>query len=401
MGKVRQTRPHRPIRVLYLIYWLESGGVESWLRRITSRRPRELQIVLASYHINDYFASYYSEHGCTICRVPRATSLFRYLGVIYQQCRSLRPHVVHSNNYHGGFELLAAKFAGVPVRIAHSHNVAQAHDDHNLAVRIALRISRMLIQRYATHGLACSEQAAQGMFGKHWRSDPRWQVLHNGIELTEFRKRWNRFEICREFGLPAHAVVIGHVGRLSQEKNHGFVVDLAPGIVECIPQAYFVFVGDGEARSQLEHTIRRSGLIKRFRLPGIRSDVPRLMTSLFDVLILPSKYEGLPYVVIEAQAAGIPVVASEATPQEAVVIPELVTRLPLSAPKELWVEAIDQAVRMRPRVSADECLAAIERSDFNVEVSASRLFALYENALGIAHGSIGGPRRRNGRENHH
>ena len=130
----------------------------------------------------------------------------------------------------------------------------------------------------------------------------------------------------------------------------------------------------------MEDLIGRVGLIERFRLTGTRSDIPRLMTSLLHVLLLPSSYEGLPNVVLEAQAAGLPVVASEATPKEAVIIPELVTRLPLAGGTELWVDAIVKAIETRKRVSREMCLASMEKSDFNLEVSAARLFSLYEEA---------------------
>jgi glycosyltransferase involved in cell wall biosynthesis len=131
----------------------------------------------------------------------------------------------------------------------------------------------------------------------------------------------------------------------------------------------------------VEDKIARLGLRESFRLTGVRSDVPRLLLGAMDMMLFPSLWEGLPLAVVEAQAAGLPCVVSQAVPDEAAVVPTLLRRLPLSEGPGLWAQAVLVALCARPRLSRLEALDHLERGPFNIRASVSHLEEIYQEQL--------------------
>jgi len=128
-----------------------------------------------------------------------------------------------------------------------------------------------------------------------------FHVIYLGIDLQRFRGA--------KPALEGEGPIIGNVARLVPQKGHRFLLEAAPGILERHPRARFVFVGEGSARAELEAQARSLGIDKHVLLVGEKTDVPAWLAS-FDVFALPSLFEGFCYAVIEAQAAGVPVVAT-------------------------------------------------------------------------------------------
>ena len=144
------------------------------------------------------------------------------------------------------------------------------------------------------------------------------------------------------------------------------------------PSVRLLMAGAGdEQRQQLQTCIESWGLKNKLRLIGVREDIPRLMRAA-DVLFFPSRQEGLGMVAVEAQAAGLPVLASTAVPRECVVIPELYSALALDAPIELWAAALLQ-IMTKPRPPLELCRRALESSPFSIANSARRLEEIYSS----------------------
>jgi glycosyltransferase involved in cell wall biosynthesis len=139
-------------------------------------------------------------------------------------------------------------------------------------------------------------------------------VIPNGINLAQFDPSQWQMEDLAELrtllGIPPGARVVALVARLHPQKGHAYLIQAAPAILAACPDVVFLFVGEGEYRAAIEQQIQALDLCDHFRLVGLRSDVPRLL-ALSDVLVLPSVYEGMPNVILEAMAAGLPVVASD------------------------------------------------------------------------------------------
>jgi glycosyltransferase EpsF len=239
---------------------------------------------------------------------------------------------------------------------------------------------RTLLQRSMTVGFACSENA--GAFaGPNVRS--RLRIVPCGIDLEAFRRpRPDRARLRGALGLPEDVPILGHVGRLAPEKNHAFLLRVAARLIRDVPRLRLVIAGGGE-RTALEGLGRRLGLRQRVVFTGPRDDVPDLLGGVFDALALPSLREGLPGVVLEAQAAGLACVVSEHTPAEAVVAPELVETVWLNQGAGPWAAALGRALG-KPRADREDACSRLRERGFDAATSFRVLTETYEEGLAAA-----------------
>ena len=250
--------------------------------------------------------------------------------------------VVHSHlDLFTGFIIFLARFAGVPVRIAHIHN------DYSLTDRTAgwrhrayVAIMRWLVARFATQGLAVSAAAANYFFGAQWQGQPRWRILPPGIDLAPLRQRTRDDLRRQQLGIPATAWVIGTTGRLVPQKNHALLIEALPAVRALIPHAVLVIAGTGPLMPILQTRVAELGLTSAVWLIGARDDVPQLLTGVFDAFVFPSLFEGLGLSIVEAQAAGLPCVISTAVPDLAVFDTASSQRLSPHAAPAAWAVAI-------------------------------------------------------------
>jgi len=373
------------ISVLHLAGRLNRGGIETWLLQVlqAAKNSDILMDVLVVTNLPGELDDAVRETGARLFVTNRPLNplgQFHDLRTIHSKWGPY--DIIHSHVQPGGIQLFLGQRCGIPIRIAHSHTTELLVPTLRFHQRLVARVTIPWVRRHATLALACSEAAAETLFGKYWRHDPRWQILHYGIDLRPFSvPSGQRLELRRSLGLPDDAFVIGHVGRMSPEKNHQFLITLASEITKRMPGVHFVLVGDGPLRPQVESWIQQQGLAPRVHLLGSRGDVPDLMMNLFDLFLFPSIYEGLPLSIIEAQAAGLPILASTAVPEEAVVVPRLVRRLALSESLSAWVNAVLDAERVGLPISRDQSLSLVAQSDFNIDVCTQRLFHIYEKTV--------------------
>ena len=161
-------------------------------------------------------------------------------------------------------------------------------------------------------------------------------VLNNGIDYERFEKANSKDFVRSREGISQEAFVIGHVGRFSEEKNHKFLVQVFSEIYKKIPNAYLLLVGAGELKIQIEQQISKLGLTDRVKILSNRSDVPDLLNAM-DLFIFPSKFEGLPVTLVEAQKMGLKCIVSDTVPEYA-TISNLVKRMSLKESPNLWAE---------------------------------------------------------------
>ena len=371
----------RQIRVLHVVGGMNRGGAETWLMHVLRHIDRDRFRFDFLVH-TDKPCAYDDEIrdlGSKIipCLVP--SQPWRYAVKFARIMREYGPYdVVHSHVHHySGFVLWLAKRSGVRTRIAHSHNENKPDDANpNLYRRIYLSTMVCFLRFNATIGLAASNKAAQALYGQDWKNDPRWHVLYCAVDLAPFFEENDKMAIRKELGIPENAFVVGHVGRFSEQKNHAFLLDVIRCMVERDPDVRCLLVGDGPLRQDIENKIIRLGLTKHVIFTGVRADVPRLMLGAMDVFLLPSHYEGLGLVLIEAQAAGLPCVFSDVIPSEADVVPTLVKRVSLAQPPEKWAEMV---VMTKDTISVPraQAMGLIWRSPFEINQSIEKLTYLY------------------------
>ena len=374
-------------RVLHVVGTLERGGIQTWLLHIMRRAHPQFDLNLLVH--TDAPGEYDDEIralGIPILRCPHPAKAPVAYGA--ELARVFDRHgpfdVVHCHYvWANGWVLQAARQAGVPVRVVHSHSDYDRRDSHGAflhrhARRLGFRLMRWLVHHHATLGFAVSREAAKSMFGPCWEADPRWKLLHCGIDLAPFTVgRSERATVRAELGIAPDAFVVGHVGRFTRAKNHRFLIDLAIELVRRAPDSRLLLVGEGKLRRPIEARFGELGLLGPVVFAGARPDVPRLMRDAMDVLVLPSMWEGLPLVGIEAQAAGLTSVISDSITTELDLIPGLIRRVSLDQPPSEWVRTLFEARAARSPVDLLEAFRTVERSPFNIELGCKELERAY------------------------
>ena len=353
-------------RILQVVTYMGRGGIETMLMNYYRRMDRE-KIQFDFLVHRDFRADFDDEIealGGHIYRVPPmnpASGSYRKALADFFKAHPYR--VVHCHlNYMSGVVLAAAKQAGVPVRIAHAHTASMA-PGWKQSVR---RLCKHLIPLTATHLLACSPEAGRAIFGKN-----PFSILANAIDAAAFTPdEALRGEVRSELEL-GEAFTVIHVGRMVYAKNHGFLLESFRELLNADPGAKLVLVGDGELRNEIEAQVAElpEGSVL---LLGARTDIPRLLQA-GDVFAFPSRFEGMPVTMIEAQAAGLPCIKSAGVTDECVVT-ELVQSLPTDDPA-IWADAI-LAAKNTPRTDS---LADIQESGYNITAAADKLTRFYLN----------------------
>jgi glycosyltransferase involved in cell wall biosynthesis len=249
---------------------------------------------------------------------------------------------------------------------------------HSAANRLGIVLSRLLTRASCTHGIGCSSEAGAALFGSRWREDPKYRLIHCGIDLKPFEIYRDPDSVRTALGIAPGARVIGHVGSFSIAKNHRFLLEVTARVLQHRRDILLLLVGDGSLRSAIEKTCAALGIRERVIFAGASSRVPELMRSAMDVFVMPSLHEGLPLVLLEAQAAGLPCLVSDVVSHEAMVSDGTLHFLSLKEGAEVWAGAILSLLESSaPRPNA---LGQMADSDYNVVISAKRLGDLYDAA---------------------
>lgn len=389
----------RPLKVLHVVDSLGMGGAETWLmevlRRWSSEGTGQMDFLLTGGQRGIFDEE--AEHlGARLHYVRYGRGRLRnFSGDLRRILRAERYDAIHDHqDYVSGWHYLMAAEALPALRVTHVHN-PWLHISANYAVtrsrRIATHAGKALVNLFATHvcGTSAEVLASYG-FAVGRSSRPAVTVMHCGIDVAKFSQSrgCDRASVLHEFGWPADTKLVLAVGRLDQalefehprnHKNSWLALNVARAARAKDPAVRLIMAGAGDPqREAMNAAAAEWGLAHDLRLTGVRFDVPRLMRAA-DVLLFPSREEGLGMAAVEAQAAGLPVLASTAVPREAIVVPELFEAKPLSDPLNEWADALLRRI-VAPRPSLEVCRRAIERSPFAIERSARELAALYRGA---------------------
>lgn len=285
--------------------------------------------------------------------------------------RQERWPIVHSHvNALSVFPLRAAKRAGVPVRIAHSHATA---GEGELVRNVMKYTLRPLANLYPTYRLACSEHAGKWLFGSE-----RFDVLVNAFDVDGFRFRESaRASFRHAHGIDITAVVFGHAGRFAPPKNQAKLIRIFSRVVAKRPESTMVLAGQGPDLASCRELAKELGVEGKVIFPGQCRDMDAFYSGV-DMFLLPSTYEGLGLALVEAQAAGLPCLASSSVCQEANPTHEVVF-VPLDD-ESAWEAAM---LSIKPR--QDRALTADEvrhLKPFEIAGAASWLVSYYEE---VAH----------------
>lgn len=341
----------KPKRILHVIGVMNRGGAETMIMNLYRNIDRTM--VQFDFVENSFEHAAFDEEilslGGRIFRCPHYNGKNHFTYVNWWK-NFFDEHGTAFTAVHGHLGSTAVIYLSIAKKhglytIAHSHNT-----NH-------MSLSGLLYQAYAypTRYIAdfffgCSVEAGISRYGKKvCACADRFMVLNNAIdtELFAFREEV-RSRMRRELDVDGK-LVIGHVGRFAEQKNHKFLVQIFAAVHRRNPDAILLLVGDGPLRPEIEEQVRTAGVDSCVIFAGVQSNVCELYQAM-DVMALPSLFEGKPFVIIEAQAAGLPCVISDKVPSECIITNKLVTIERLGQSPDSWAAHILQRVE-EPRVN--------------------------------------------------
>ncbi|QQF63527.1 glycosyltransferase family 1 protein [Bacillus mojavensis] len=334
-------------RVLHVLSGMNRGGAETMVMNLYRKMDRsKVQFDFLTYR-NDPCA--YDEEilslGGRLFYVPSIgqSNPLTFVKNVRNIIKENGPFsAVHAHtDFQTGFIALAARLAGVQVRVCHSHNTSWK-TGFNWKDRLQLMVFRRLILAYATELCACGEDAGRFLFGRSNMERKRVHLLPNGIDLDLFSPAGQAADEKKARGIASDRLIIGHVARFHEVKNHAFLLKLAVHLKKRGVRFQMVLAGDGPLREQLEEEARRLNLLSDVLFLGTEEHIHELMRT-FDVFVMPSLYEGLPVVLVEAQASGLPCIISDTITEKVDTGLGLVKRVSLSKPMDIWAETIVRA----------------------------------------------------------
>lgn len=369
------------VRILHAVYSMDLGGIEVWLSSLLDKLSPdkfEFDFIVFCQH-EGFFDEKIKNLGGKIFRCAPPQNLIQHILDIFRVLKK-EPHydVIHSHeSAWNGTVLLIAKLLKIRIRIAHVHCDISKTLPKNFLYRSYIKVNILISRLMATHGLAVSMLAAKSYFGSDWQKRKINQLLPCGLDLFPFSDPYNNPPIRKSLGIPDRASVIGHVGSFRDDlKNHEFMLKIAYELKN--ENIYWLFVGEGELKNNMQILSRELGLDKKIIFAGIREDIPKIMLFAMDLFLFPSKSEGLGLAAVEAQAAGLRVICSDVIPYEINIIPQLISHLSLNLPASDWAQKIRIILETKNTVSRETALKIIQNSIFNLDIGANELTKIYD-----------------------
>jgi len=358
----------RPYPIAFLLTSFDVGGTERQMVELIRRLDRsEFEVHLGVIHRRGALEAPATQNAASVAEFPingfGRPSAMRQVAAFARWCRRIRARVVHTVDlYSNILGLPGAALAGVPVRIGNRRELASTIGSRG-------RVAAQRLAYKAAHAVVANAKAAVDQLRHEGVPEDKIHIITNGVD-------------CDAFIAPSRDALAGPrrivtVANLRAEKGHDTLIAAASTIVDHYGNVEFHLVGDGPCREALQQQVRERGLSSRFHFLGERSDIPRLLAE-SDLFVLPSRSEACPNSVLEAMAAGLPVVASRVGG-----IPELVDSgvngilITPDAPEALAAAAL--SILNRPAYAASLGRAAREKASrrFSFDRMVSSFEGLY------------------------
>ena len=323
------------IRILQIVPNMQAGGLENSIMNYYRNIDRtKIQYdFIVHYKTPHFYDEEIKKLGGHIYYLSFRDdkNIFKYIRDLHSIFKTKKYHIVHSHMASLAFiHLGMAKLCDIPVRIIHSRNSSTGNDLKGVLKSFLLKLAPL----FANHFFACGQNAGRFLFKKR-----DFLVVNNATDLNRFYfSPAKRESIRQELSIKEDTLVIGHIGRFNIQKNHLFLLDVFFDVLKQQQNAVLILLGDGENRDLIEKKIQSLGIDKNVILAGTRKDVERFYCG-FDVFCLPSLFEGLPNVGVEAQASGCPCLFSTEVTQEVNLLPTT-EYLSLTETQQKWAEKI-------------------------------------------------------------
>lgn len=340
-------------------------GITSVIKNyITAMERDELDLHFIAYsETPQTLKQYFGNYGTVYTLTDRKEQLWKYLrGLCQVLKRGFDVMHIHGNSGTMLIEVVIAKLYGVKNIIIHGHSTSTNHPVVN-------RILKAPMMRLADTCIACSKASGEWLYGNY-----PYTVLNNAIDLNRFRfSEVNREKYRDEFGIKDEFLV-GHIGHFTPQKNHFFLIDIFFEFHKLEPNSKLLLISDGPRFDQVKAKVAELGMEDVVIFAGRRSDIAGIYSAM-DLFILPSCWEGLPLVLVEAQASGLPVVASDKITGDVRCV-DIFRYLSIDRKPAVWAENVLQLSREQVKRSGDQAERLRDRG-FDIYMEAQHLREMY------------------------
>lgn len=365
---------NEPVRILHVIGIMNRGGAETMIMNLYRNIDREkIQFDFVENSYDDAaFDDEIKSLGGNIYRCPHYNGK-NHVQYVKWWKSFLKEHGNEYKAIHGHLGSTAAIYLWLARKeglytIAHSHNTS----DKSLK-SILYNLYAYPTRYIADYYFACSKDAGMSRYGKKVvENNEKFHVLNNAIQTDLFGySNEIRKEIRTRYGI-SDLIVIGHVGRFFTQKNHLFLIDIFVAIHKKNPNTVLLLVGDGELKEDIVQKIKGLGIEKNVILTGVQKNVSQFYQAM-DVFVLPSLYEGLGIVAVEAQCTGLPCVISDTVSKECIVTKNQVQVCKLSDSSKKWAVTILKCIQNNRRDS----IAQVIEHGYDIHETAKWLSSFY------------------------
>ncbi|WP_214744402.1 glycosyltransferase family 1 protein [Exiguobacterium sp. s189] len=366
---------NKKIKVLHVIGLRPQGGVGTFLYNITKYIDHSLfhfDFLFNSNELNGEFDSEVKKYGSNVYVLPelkyKNTLMYlKELSEFYKKNNEYDIIHIHSPNI-ALFNYVFAKKINKVSFAVHSHSTKYSDKYINSIRNLILNFP---VNSITDIKLACSESAAQFMFGRKALENKLTHILPNAIESDRYKYNpFIRNDVRKELGIDEQ-LVIGHVGSFLSVKNHDFLIDVFLEVKKIKKNSLLVLVGEGETKSRIIEKVKHLNLTDSVKFLGQRADVNNLMQA-FDIFVMPSKFEGVPLVGVEAQASGLPCVFSNTITKDIKIL-DKVEFVCLSEDTQVWAKKIISNSEYPRNVESK----MIENAGYDINVLKNKLEQVY------------------------
>jgi glycosyltransferase involved in cell wall biosynthesis len=361
------------IKILYVAAMQKGSGVASFLMNYFRHidRTKISFYFLSNSNITNSYDSEITHLGGEVFNAPYyKDNVFKYFYFVNKIIKNNSFDIIHCHDFIISiFSLIVARKKGIKTRVIHSHS----RSIDSPVKKCIVFFSRFLFRLFATDFFACSEEAGHFLFGT--RCKP--VIINNAIDVNKFRFDENvRRQIRSQLCIGDNYKIIGHVGRFSKEKNHIFLIKVFADILLDDEDCILLLVGEGEKQQDIKNIAVNMKIVDKVIFYGLSNNTAELYSAM-DVFVFPSLHEGLGVVGIEAQCAGLPVIASKNIPKQ-MQISDLVTWLDLNEGSEIWAHKVLECIKKTERKNMSDI---ISQAGYNIVLESKKLENKYVELL--------------------
>lgn len=358
-------------RILVIGMSPNTGGVESYILNFLRKIDRnKYEFFFPCYEKIAYEEEIINLGGIIIKLSANRHNPIKYINEINLIFKKYNFDVVYFNtcDIMSMDMIMFGKKFNVPIRIIHSHNSSYIYPPNSLH-KLTEKWCKKHLNKYSTKLLACSNVAGSWMFDNN-----KYQIINNGIDVDRFAfSNPTRNRIRYQLKLEKK-FVMGFVGSLWEQKNPLFLIDILKNVKEINPESEMLIVGDGILKEQMIYLSKKYRIETAIKFLGKRADIPELMCAM-DAFVLPSNFEGLPFVLVEAQASGLKCFTSTNVSTESNITGE-VEFLDLSTSPAIWAKKILNTKSLYQR---EYYANIVKNKGFDINTSVKELEKIFDN----------------------